>query len=87
VGPGDEVKLEFDAKEIPALPTGWTRSYVLRAVGYCKDADPFTATSDTVGPLPWNGMGPYPFGKDGERPRDEAYKEYLRVYQTRSVGR
>ena len=33
------------------LPPGWTRSYVLRSFGYCKDADPFTATSDTVEPL------------------------------------
>ena len=53
VGPGDEVRIEFDAPRLPALPTGWTRSYVLQAVGYCKDADPFTATSDTVEPLPW----------------------------------
>ena len=55
VGPGDEARLEFDAEHLPSLPTGWTRSYVLRAFGYCKDADPFTAGSDTVEPLPWQG--------------------------------
>ena len=43
IGPGDEVRLEFDARQAPELPPGWTRSFVLRAVGYCKDADPFTA--------------------------------------------
>jgi hypothetical protein len=86
VGPGDEVRLEFDATALPPLPSGWTRGYVLRSVGYCKDADPFTATSDTVGPLPWRGMGAYPFGPDGERPRDAAYEDYLRRYQTRAVG-
>ena len=87
VGPGDEVRVEFDARSVPPLPEGWTRSYALRAVGYCKDADPFTAASDTVGPLPWRGMGPYPFGPEGARPEDPAYRAYLRVYQTRQVGR
>jgi hypothetical protein len=55
-------------------------------VGYCKDADPFTAASDTVEPLPWRGMGTYPFGPAGERHVDPAYADYLRRYQTRSVG-
>jgi hypothetical protein len=86
LGPGDEVRLEFDAGQIPDLPAGWTRSFVLRAVGYCKDADPFTAASDDVGPLPWRGMPPYPFGPEGERPRDSGYAEYLREYQTRPAG-
>jgi tetratricopeptide (TPR) repeat protein len=83
VGPGDEVRLEFDARRAPALAAGWTRSYVLRAVGYCKDVDPFTATSDQVGPLPWRGMPDYPFGPSGERPVDAPYRAYLSEYQTR----
>lgn len=88
LGPGDEVELIFDATDLPELPEGWARSYVLRAVGYCKDADPFTAGSDVVGPLPWRGMPrEYPFGKEGERPLDPAYEEYLRTYQTRDVRR
>lgn len=86
VGPGDEVRLEIDTGILPSLPEGWARSYVLRTVGYCKDADPFTATSDTVGPLPWRGMGPFPFATDGERPRDAAYQRYLNEYQTRQIG-
>ncbi|MFI5458740.1 MAG: CRTAC1 family protein [Isosphaerales bacterium] len=86
VGPGDEVRVEFDAKQVPALPAGWTRCHVLRAVGYCKDADLFTAAGDTVGPLPWRGMTSYPFGPEGQRPQDPAYLAYLREYQTRAVG-
>jgi len=86
VGPGDEVRLEFDARSLPGLPTGWTRSYVLRAVGYCKDADPFTAGSDAVGPLPWKGMPPYPFEAGVQRPVDPDYANYLRNYQTRPAG-
>jgi hypothetical protein len=86
VGPGDEVRLEFDATAVPPLPRGWTRSYVLRSFGYCKDADPFTATSDAVGPLPWRGMPPFPFADDVKRPADPGQGAYLREYQTRSAG-
>ncbi len=86
VGPGDEARLEFEARGLPDLPEGWTRSFVLRAVGYCKDADPFTAGSDSVGPLPWRGMPPYPFETKAERPLDPAYSAYLREYQTRPAG-
>ena len=35
VGPGDEVRLEFEVGSLPTLPVGWTRSYLLKAVGYC----------------------------------------------------
>ena len=86
IGPGDEVKLEFDASGLSPLPPGWTRGFVLRGFGYCKDADPFTAGSDTVEPIPWRGMPPYPFDRDVTRPRDPAYESYLRTYQTRPAG-
>jgi tetratricopeptide (TPR) repeat protein len=83
VGPGDEVTIEFCAAPLPALQPGWTRGYVLRASGYCKDADPFTATSDSVDPLPWRGMPAFPFGREVERPQSPALRSYLRVFQTR----
>jgi hypothetical protein len=86
IGPGDEVRLEFDARQVPKVPPGWTRSFVVRTVGYCKDADPFTLASDDVGPLPWRGMPGYPFGPEGDRPRDSAYSDYLRAYLTRPAG-
>lgn len=86
VGPGDELALEFAEADAPALPNGWTRRFLLRAWGYCKDADPFTAASDEVGPLPWNGMPTYPFGPKGERPGDDAYRNHLKTDQTRPAG-
>jgi hypothetical protein len=86
VGPGDEVRLEFEASGLPPLPLGWTRSYVLRAYGYCKDADPFTAASDSVEPLPWREMPSFPFGPDVKRPLDAAFDSYLREFQTRPAG-
>ncbi len=86
VGPGDEVRLEFDARRLPDLPAGWTRSYVLQAVGYCKDADPLTALSDSVEPLPWRAMPPFPFSPETHHPDDPSYQAYLREYQTRPAG-
>ncbi len=86
VGPGDEARVEFDAQALPALPEGWIRTYVLRTVGYCKDADPFTAGSDRVGPLPWRTMPAYPFAPGVSRKLDPAYRDYLRTYQTRPAG-
>jgi hypothetical protein len=86
VGPGDEARLEFEAKELPELPAGWTRSYVLKAIGYCKDADPFTLGSDSVSPLPWRTMPAFPFPTHLERPVDADYARYLREYQTRPAG-
>jgi hypothetical protein len=59
---------------------------VLEAVGYCKDADPLTARSDSVEPLPWRGMPPFPFAPNVRRPDDPAYRDYLRVYQIRPAG-
>ncbi len=86
VGPGDEIRLEFEAAGLPPLPDGWTRAYVLRAYGYCKDADPFTATSDTIEPLPWRGMPAFPLATDVSRPATQAYRDYLREFQTRPAG-
>lgn len=86
VGPGDEVRMEFDARALTPLPKGWTRSYVLRTYGYCKDADPFTAGSDTVEPLPWKEMPAYPFASDIRKQPDDSYSDYLRRYHTRPAG-
>ena len=86
VGPGDEVAITIRADQLPPLPEGWSRSYVLRAVGYCKDADPFTSGSDTVGPLPYRNMpAHYPFEAKYEHPRDPAYARYLETFQTREA--
>src|SRR5438128_10931781 len=41
-GPGDDLTVRFNAADLPPLPQAWTRSYVLRTWGYCKDARPFT---------------------------------------------
>src|SRR5205807_7877664 len=69
-GPGDELTVRFDARYLPTLPGGWTRDFVLRAWGYCKDCGPFTATGDTIEPLPFHGMSAYPYGAKKHYPQD-----------------
>jgi hypothetical protein len=86
IGPGEVVELEFPASNLQPSPPGWTRSYVVRGIGYCKDADPFTATSDSIEPLPWRGMPAFPFPPDIKRPSDPDYDSYLKAYQTRPAG-
>ena len=59
---------------------GWKRSFVLRTWGYCKDCAPFTATGDTVEPLPFKAMRTYPYGPDEHYPRDALHEDsVLRV--------
>jgi hypothetical protein len=85
-GPGDEVTVRFDAGSLPALPAGWTRSFVLRTWGYCKDCGPFTATGATIEPLPFHAMRRYPYGPEEHYPRDAAHQEYCRRFNTREIG-
>jgi hypothetical protein len=86
-GPGDELDVQFDATKLPALPEGWTRSFVLRTWGYCKDCAPFTAHGDTVEPLPFQSMKSYPPGTDERYPDTPKHRDYLRNYNTRTMGR
>jgi tetratricopeptide (TPR) repeat protein len=85
-GPGDEVTVRFDARNLPELPKGWKRSYVLRTWGYSKDCGPFTATGETIEPLPFQKMSRYPYGPEEHYPRDAFHQEYLKEYDTRHVG-
>lgn len=51
-GPGEEVRLSFDAAALPPLAAGFTRRYVLELRGWCKDMDLFTADGETLEPIP-----------------------------------
>jgi tetratricopeptide (TPR) repeat protein len=85
-GPGDVLTVRFDARSLPRLPDGWVRSFVLRTWGYCKDSAPFTATGDTVEPLPFRKMSTYPYGPREHYPRSDKHNAYRREYNTRLVG-
>ncbi len=85
-GPGDELTATFAADRLPPLPAGWTRSFVLRTWGYCKDAAPFTATGSTIEPLPFALMSGFPYGPTEHYPRTPKHDDYQRRYNTRQVG-
>ena len=84
-GKGEEITLEFPTKGLPAVPPTWTRGFLLRAGGYCKDMDPHTAFPDTVEPLPFHGMSAYPYPDGESYPDDEEHRDYRRIYNTRRV--
>jgi len=85
-GPGDELTVTFAADKLPPLPAGWKRSFVLRTWGYCKDASPWTATGDTIEPLPFQGMSNFPYGPGERYPQSPLHVEYLQRWQTRQIG-
>jgi hypothetical protein len=60
MAPGDELALDFDVRHLPALPAGWTRTWLVYGVGYVKDMDPHSPGSGRVEPLPYRAMGAYP---------------------------
>ena len=85
--PGDEIALSFDARSLPPLPAGWTRTFLLYVHGYSKEMNPRSASPDTVAPLPFRGMTRYPYAAGEHYPRTTAHREYLERYNTRIVTR
>jgi tetratricopeptide (TPR) repeat protein len=84
-GRGDEVTLRFDPGALPELPAGWSRTFALRAEGYCKDMDPCTARGESVEPFPFRAMSNYP-PPPGEAPANAAALEADRaIWNTRRV--
>src|SRR5260370_13340254 len=80
---GEGLKLDFNAKSLPALPSGWVRDYFFYADGFEKDMDFYAAHAFTVEPLPKHGLKPYPY-TDGEAyPEDPEHQKYQLEYNTR----
>ena len=85
-GSGDEVQLDFDPSNLPALPNGWVRDYFFAANGYEKDMDFYAAEGNYVAPLPFLSMGDYPYGPPKTFPLDDAHVNYLLEYNTRHMS-
>ena len=83
MGPGDEVALKFDATRLPPVPEGQARSFVLVSHAYCKDMDLYTATPQTLEPLPFRAMSRYPYPPAERYPIEN--QAFLRTYNTRVV--
>jgi tetratricopeptide (TPR) repeat protein len=83
---GDELSLSFDAKALPELPTGWTRTYLLYSDGFSKEMDINSASPDHVLPLPFHGMTRYPYRAPEAYPLTATRRAYLEKYNTRFVA-
>jgi len=85
-GSGDEVRLDFDPSQLPALPQGWVRDYFFAANGYEKDMDFYAAEGNFVAPLPFLKMGDYPYSPGKSFPLDDAHVNYFLEYNTRHIS-
>lgn len=83
--PGDEISLSFDAKTLPPLPAGWTRTFLLYADGFSKEMDINSASPDQLAPLPFHGMSRYPYPATEHYPLTDERRRYLEKYNTRVV--
>jgi hypothetical protein len=83
MGSGDELRLLFDANQLPPLGPGDQRDFLLLVDGWAKDADANTAFARTVEPLPFHGMSSYPYLPSQHFPDDAVHREYRRRFNTR----
>jgi len=61
LAPGDEIRLRFDAGQLPVPAPGWVRTLFLESQGWDKDADRNTGAGERMEPLPFHGMKQYPY--------------------------
>src|SRR6266446_3913108 len=83
-GSGEGLKLDFDPRELPALPAGWIRDYFFYADGFEKDLDFYAAHAFTVEPLPRHSLLPYPYPEGKDYPADPEHLGYQLEYNTRA---
>ena len=81
IAPGDEIRLLFDATQLPPPSPGWQRTLFLESHGWDKDADRNTRYPKQMEPLPFRAMTTYgePF------PRSALLDSYRRQWLTRDV--
>ena len=84
--PGDEINLTFDARSLPPLRAGWTRTFLLYSDGFSKEMDINSASPDQVYPLPFHGMSKYPYSKAESYPLTPERQAYIEKYNTRFVA-
>ena len=84
---GDEIAVTFDAKALPPLPSGWSRTFFLYADGFSKEMNLHSASPDELAPLPFHGMTKYPYEAPEAYPLTDERRAYLEKYNTRVVAR
>jgi tetratricopeptide (TPR) repeat protein len=87
MGSGDELRLLFPTRSVPALKPGWKRDYLLLVDGWAKDGDYNTAFSQSVEPLPFHAMISYPYPAPQHYPDDAEHRAYKERYNSRPALR
>jgi hypothetical protein len=87
MGSGDALTLRFDATNAPGLQPGFVRDYLVFLDGWAKDRDPNSVQALTVEPLPFHGMGSYPYPDTMTFPTDEAHQIWRKEWNTRPARR
>ncbi|MEE8523533.1 MAG: FG-GAP-like repeat-containing protein [Thermoanaerobaculia bacterium] len=85
LAPGDEIALEFDARELPPPAPGFRRTLFLESHGWDKDADRNTFEGRHLEPLPFRAMSGYPWTEGESYPDTPGHRAYRRDWLTREV--
>jgi hypothetical protein len=83
---GDEIALAFDARRLPRVREGWTRTFLLFVDGFSKEMDINSSSPDQLSPLPFHAMSDYPYPASESYPRTPAHRRYLERFNTRVIG-
>ncbi len=83
MGSGDALHVRFDASQLPELPDGWRRDYLVYLDGWAKDRDHSCADVEYTEPFPFHGMSGFPYGEDEHFPDDPEYLEWRLEWLTR----
>ena len=86
IGPGDEIRVLFDARDLEPPKPGYTRTVFLESFGWDKDADRNTWKADSNLPLPFRAMSGYPFAPGESYPETPELDAYRERWLTRIVG-
>jgi hypothetical protein len=57
IGPGEEVRVQFDCDALEPVAEGFSRHWILVVDGWCKDMDLLTIDGETIEPLPARSVG------------------------------
>ena len=87
MGSGDCLTLRFNADELPELPDGWRRDWLVYLDGWAKDRDPNSINALEVEPLPFHGMSGYPYPEAETFPDGEVHRRWREEWNTRPARR
>ena len=87
MGSGDALTIRFDASELPPVPEGHVRDYLVFLDGWAKDRDHNTYEALEVEPLPFHAMSGYPYPDTESFPDTPEHRAWRAEWNTRPAHR